>query len=153
MKIGIGNDHVGYEYKLIVKKHLEELGHTVIDYGSFCSDRCDYPVYGYKVARAIVEKEVEAGVLICGTGVGISLAANKVKGIRACVCSEETTAEFSKRHNNANIIAFGARIIPVEKGIKIVDAWLNAPFEGGRHLDRINLLTEIEEKGQLKTNG
>lgn len=149
MRIGIGNDHAGYDYKLIVKKHLEELGHTVVDYGTDSSERCDYPVYGYKVAKGIVDKQVDCGVLICGTGVGISLAANKVEGIRACVCSETTTAEFSKRHNNTNIIAFGARIVSVEKGIEIVDAWLNAPFEAGRHQQRVDLLTQLDHDRKL----
>ena len=144
MKLGIGNDHVGYEMKLEIKAYLEAKGHEVIDYGAYSSERSDYPVYGEKVARAIVSGECEAGILICGTGVGISVSANKVHGIRAAVCSEPVTAALSKRHNNANIIAFGARIVGIEMAKAIVDAWLEAEFEGGRHAHRVALMMDIE---------
>ena len=146
MKLGIGNDHVGYEMKLEIKAYLEAKGHEVIDYGAYSSERSDYPVYGEKVARAIVSGECDAGILICGTGVGISVSANKVHGIRAAVCSEPVTAALSKRHNNANIIAFGARIVGIEMAKAIVDAWLSAEFEGGRHAHRVGLLMDIENR-------
>ncbi|MBQ6541066.1 MAG: ribose 5-phosphate isomerase B [Lachnospiraceae bacterium] len=146
MKLGIGNDHVGYEMKLEIKAYLEAKGHEVIDYGAYSSERSDYPVYGEKVARAIVSGECDAGILICGTGVGISVSANKVHGIRAAVCSEPVTAALSKRHNNANIIAFGARIVGIEMAKAIVDAWLEAEFEGGRHAHRVALMMDIEDR-------
>ncbi|MBQ5960947.1 MAG: ribose 5-phosphate isomerase B [Firmicutes bacterium] len=146
MKIGIGNDHVGYEMKQEIIDHLKERGYEVVDYGAYSSERCNYPVYGEKVANAIVNGEVDLGVLICGTGVGISLAANKVKGIRACVCSEPYTAKLSRMHNNAQIIAFGARVIGPELAMMIVDEFLNAEFQGGRHAERVALITEIENR-------
>ena len=146
MKIGIGNDHVGYEMKLEIKEYLEAQGHEVVDFGADSAERSDYPIYGEKVARAVVSGEVDRGVLICGTGVGISLAANKVDGIRAAVCSEPVTASLAKRHNNANIIAFGARIVGIEMAKAIVDAWLEAEFEGGRHAHRVALMMDIENR-------
>ena len=146
MKIGIGNDHVGYEMKLEIKEYLEAQGHEVVDFGADSAERSDYPIYGEKVARAVVSGEVDRGVLICGTGVGISLAANKVKGIRACVCSEPYSAKLSRMHNDSNIIAFGARVIGIEMAKMIVSEWLNAEFEGGRHARRVDLIKAIEEK-------
>ena len=114
MKIGIGNDQAAVEMKFEIVKYLEESGYEVVNFGTDTNDSCDYPVYGEKVARAVANGEVDRGILICGTGVGISLAANKVKGIRAAVCSESVTARFSRLHNDANILAFGARIVGVE---------------------------------------
>ena len=146
MKIGIGNDHSALELKREVVEHLKAQGHEVVDYGTYTSESCNYPEYGEKVARAIVAGEVERGVLICGTGVGISLAANKVKGIRAAVCSEPVTARLVKQHNNVHIIAFGARIIGVETAKAIVDAYLDAEFQGGRHQTRIDMVMDIENR-------
>jgi ribose 5-phosphate isomerase B len=146
MKIGIGNDHTAFDLKNIIKAHLEGQGYEVVDYGSYSSERCNYPEFGEKVARAIVAGEVELGVLICGTGVGISLAANKVKGIRAAVCSEPYTAQLVRRHNNAQIIAFGARVVGDEMAKMIVDEFLNAKFEGGRHQTRVDMIMDIENK-------
>ena len=128
MKLAIGNDHVAVEMKNEIMAHLESRGIEVINVGTDTPDRFNYPVSGYKVAKMVANGEVDGGVLICGTGVGISLAANKVKGIRACVCSEPYTARLSKQHNNANIIAFGARVIGVELAKMIVDEWLNAEY-------------------------
>ena len=122
----------------------------MIDVGTNSTERFHYPVSGYKVAKLVADKKVDAGVLICGTGVGISLAANKVKGIRACVCSDPYTAKLSKQHNNTNIIAFGARVIGIETAKIIVDEWLNASFEGGRHQIRVDMIHEIEESQDLK---
>ncbi len=150
MKIAIGNDHVAVDMKWEIKKYLEEKGIEVINVGTDSTERFDYPISGYKVAKMVANKEVDLGVLICGTGVGISLAANKVKGIRACVCSDPYTAKLSRQHNNTNIIAFGARVIGVETAKMIVDEWLNASFEGGRHANRVAMITEIEETQNLE---
>lgn len=150
MKLAIGNDHVAVEMKQEIKKYLEEQGHEVIDVGTNSTERFNYPVSGYKAAKLVAEGSVEGAVLICGTGVGISLAANKVKGIRACVCSEPYSAKLSKQHNNSNIIAFGARVVGIEMAKMIVDAWVNASFEGGRHQKRVDMISEIEETGSLK---
>ena len=144
MKIAIGNDHTALEMKAAIKAHLEEKGYEVLDLGTHSTDSCDYPVYGEKVGRAVVDGEADLGIAICGTGVGISLAANKVKGVRACVCSEPYTAKLSRMHNDSNVLAFGARVIGVELAKMIVDEWLNASFEGGRHQRRVDMLMDIE---------
>lgn len=146
MKIGIGNDHSALELKAEIIEFLKEKGHEVVDYGTNSPESCDYPQYGEMVARAVVAKEVELGILICGTGLGISLAANKVKGIRAAVCSEPFTAKMSRAHNNCNILAFGARVVGAELAKMIVDTWLNTEFEGGRHQRRVDMIMEIEEE-------
>ncbi len=145
MKIAIGNDHAAVDLKQEIKKYLEEKGHEVTDYGVNSTESCNYPEYGAAVGHAVVDGQAECGVLICGTGVGISIAANKVKGVRAAVCSEPVTARLVKEHNNANIIAFGARIVGVETAKAIVDAYLGAEFLGGRHQTRIDLIHSIEE--------
>ncbi len=144
MKIAIGNDHTAVEMKFEIKKYLEEKGHEVVNCGTDTSDSCDYPVYGKKVADAVVSGECDCGVLICGTGIGISMAANKVKGIRAAVCSDPLSAHLTKLHNNANIIAFGARIVGIETAKAIVDAYLDTEFEGGRHQRRVDMISDIE---------
>lgn len=145
MKIAIGNDHVAVEMKNHIKKYLEDKGHTVVNFGTDSDERTDYPIYGKRVADAIVNGECELGVLICGTGIGISMAANKVKGIRAAVCSEAYSAALTRRHNNANIIAFGARVVGIATAETIVDAFLEAEYEGGRHQARIDMIRDIEE--------
>lgn len=146
MKIGIGNDHAAVDMKFEIVKYLEESGYEVVNFGTDTNDSCDYPVYGEKVARAVANGEADRGILICGTGVGISLAANKVKGIRAAVCSESVTARFSRLHNDANILAFGARIVGAETAKDMVNVWLNTEFEGGRHQRRVDLIMKIEEE-------
>lgn len=153
MKIAIGNDHVAIEMKKEIKAYLEEKGIEVLDVGTDSPERFHYPVSGYKVARLVADGKADGGVLICGTGVGISLAANKVHGIRACVCSEPYTARLSKQHNNANIIAFGARVIGVEMAKMIVDEWLSAEYLGGRHQLRVDMIHEIEMTQLLKEAG
>ena len=146
MKIAIGNDHSALELKAVVIKHLEENGHEVVDYGTNTNESCDYPIYGEKVALAIKNNEAELGILICGTGIGISLAANKVPGIRAAVCSEPYSAKMTRAHNNANILAFGARVVGQDLAKMIVDAFVNTKFEGDRHQRRVDMLTAIEQK-------
>lgn len=146
MKIGIGNDHVAYALKLEIAKYLKTLGHEVVDFGHHNEERTDYPIYGESVANAVVKGEVDCGILICGTGVGISIAANKVNGIRAVVCSEPYSAMLSKQHNNSNILAFGARVVGSEVAKMIVNSWLNASYEGDRHGRRVEMLKQIEER-------
>ena len=153
MKLVIGNDHSGVEMKSELIEHLKSKGVEVVNVGTDTPERFDYPVAGYRVAKLVASGEADGGVLICGTGVGISLAANKVHGVRACVCSDPYTAKLSKQHNNTNIIAFGARVIGVETAKMIVDEWLNARFEGGRHAERVALITEIEQTQQLASRG
>ncbi len=142
MKIAIGNDHAAVALKWEILEYVESLGHQAVNYGTDTGERCDYPVYGKLVARAVAAKEADCGILICGTGVGISIAANKVKGIRAGVCSDTATARLIKEHNNANILAFGARIVGPELAKELVRAYLAAEFLGGRHQARVELLEE-----------
>ena len=146
MKIGIGNDHAALEMKNQVMEYLEEKGYEVINYGTNTPESCNYPEFGEKVGRAVVSGEVDCGILICGTGVGISLAANTVKGVRAVVCSEPYSAKLSKQHNNTNILAFGARVVGIELAKMIIDEWLGAEFEGGRHQTRVDMIMAIENK-------
>lgn len=146
MRIAMGSDHTGYELKREIKVYLENKGHTITDYGTHTAERCDSQVFGETVANAIARGDEDCGILICGTGVGISLAANKVRGIRAAVCSEPYTAKHTKQHNNANIIAFGARVVGAELAKMIVDAWLDAQFLGGRYQQRVDMITAIEDR-------
>ena len=145
--IAIGCDHGGYELKLEIIKYLEEKGLEYKDFG--CDgESVDYPIYAKKVGQAIIDGECEKGILICGTGLGISLAANKVKGIRAAVCSEPFTARMARQHNNCNILAFGARVVGGELAKMIVETWLDTEFEGGRHQRRVDMISAIEEKNE-----
>ena len=146
MKIGIGNDHAAVDMKNQVVEYLEGKGYEVVNFGTDTYESCNYPEYGEKVGRAVEAGDVDLGILICGTGVGISLAANKVKGVRAVVCSEPYSAKLSRQHNNTNILAFGARVIGIELAKMIIDEWLNAEFEGGRHQTRVDMITAIENK-------
>ncbi len=150
MKIAIGCDHAGYQYKEIVKKHLEEKGFEVIDKGTYSEERVDYPVYGEAVANAVASGEADKGIVICGTGIGISISANKVKGIRAALCTNEYMARMARKHNDANILAFGARVLGIDVALGIVDEFFSTDFEGGRHERRVNLIKEIEEKNFCK---
>ncbi|MPW24427.1 ribose 5-phosphate isomerase B [Alkalibaculum sp. M08DMB] len=147
MKIGFGCDHVSMTLKNILISHLESREIECIDYGPYTStSKVNYPEYGLKVAEAIIAGECDRGVLVCGTGVGISLAANKVPGIRAVVCSEPYTAKLSKEHNNSNILSMGERVVGAELAKMILDSWIEAEFEGGRHQDRVNMIADIERK-------
>lgn len=141
--IALGSDQAGYELKQVVIKHLEERGFAYKDYGSYNADPVDYPVYGKKVAQAIVDGECDRGILICGTGIGISIAANKIKGIRAAVCSDCFSAEATRLHNDANILAFGARVIGPGLAEKIVDVFLDTEFSGvERHQRRVDMIED-----------
>jgi ribose 5-phosphate isomerase B len=148
MKIGIANDHSALEMKKEIIAYLESKGHEIIDYGTNSTESTDYPIWGEKVANAVASGEVEKGIAICGTGLGISLACNKVNGIRACVCSEPYTAKYSRLHNNCNIICFGARVIGIEMAKMIVDEFFETEFEGGRHERRVNMITDIENRNR-----
>lgn len=141
--IALGSDQAGYELKQVVMRHLEKRGLSYKDYGSHSPDPVDYPVYGKKVAHAIVDGECDKGILICGTGIGISIAANKVPGIRAAVCSDCFSAEATRLHNDANILAFGARVVGPGLAEKIVDIFLDTEFSGvERHKRRVDMIEE-----------
>ena len=149
MIIGIGNDHAAVDLKFHVAKYLESKGYEVIDLGIKTPDRCDYPVYGQRVGQAVVNGEADYGVLICGTGIGISIAANKVDGVRCALCSEPVSARLAREHNNANIVAMGARTIGPVMAEGILDVFLNTGFQGGRHATRVGMFERIEKGEQL----
>ncbi|MEY8677224.1 ribose 5-phosphate isomerase B [Granulimonas faecalis] len=140
MRIAMGSDHVGLDLKEHLTRHLGARGVEVVDLGCRGHRRCDYPVFGTAVARAVTSGEADLGVLACGTGVGISIAANKVGRARACACSDTYSARLSRQHNDANIIAMGAMVVGPGLAEQIVDAWLDASFEGGRHGRRVAML-------------
>ena len=143
MKISIGCDHAGFEVKEIIISLLKELKHDVCDLGTNSIDSVDYPIYGLKVGESIKNKIVDMGIVVCGSGIGISIAANKISGVRAALCTSVEHAILSRKHNNANVLALGARLTD-EKDIKeIIIKWLDTPFEGGRHQKRINLIEKI----------
>ena len=146
MKIVLANDHSAVDMKKEILAHLEEKGYQVIDIGTNSPESCDYPVFGERAGKMVASGEADLGILICGTGVGISLAANKVKGVRACVCSEPYSAKLSRMHNDTNILAFGARVVGTELAKMIVDEWLAAEFEGGRHKRRVDMIMETEKR-------
>ena len=143
-KLAIGSDHAGFTLRLEIEEFLKEKGYELTVVGTDSLESCDYAVFGEKVARLVAAGEADGGVLVCGTGVGISIAANKVPGIRACVCSEPVTAGLSRAHNDSNIIAFGARIVGLEVAKAIVATWLSTPFEGGRHQRRVDQIMKIK---------
>lgn len=145
MKIAIGCDHAAYTFKEEIKAYLAEKGHTLIDKGCYSAERADYPDHGIAVGEAVASGEAERGIVICGSGIGISIAANKVKGVRCALCSEPLSARLSRNHNDANVLAMGARLIGLEMGKAIVDEWLVAEFEGGRHVGRIEKISHYEE--------
>jgi ribose 5-phosphate isomerase B len=143
-RIAIGSDHVGYPLKEEIKKYLEELGYSYQDFGAHAVERTDYPLFAKDVTSAIASSQADLGILVCGTGVGMSITANKVRGIRAVVCSEPYSAMLSRQHNNTNVLALGARVIGSELARMIVKAWLEAEFEGGRHASRLEIISQIE---------
>ena len=138
IKIAIGSDHAAYDEKKKIITFLENNGYQMIDVGPNSNDSVDYPEYGHKVAKMVVNKEVEKGIVLCGSGIGISIAANKIKGARAALCTSYKHAEMSRKHNNSNILALGARMTEYDVIVEIINVWLETEFEGGRHLNRIN---------------
>ena len=146
MKLAIGNDHVAVEMKKEIKKYLEDKGIEVIDVGTNSTESFNYPISGYKVGKMVASGEVDGGVLICGTGVGMAIAANKVKGIRACCCSDTFSARMTRAHNDANILTFGERVVGQGLAMELVDAFLTTEFEGGRHQRRVDLITKLEQE-------
>lgn len=148
MRIGIGNDHVGYQLKASLAEHLVDLGHTVIDFGHDGTDRVDYPIYAQRVAQAVAEGAVECGVVMCGSGVGVSIVANKTAGVRCVCCSEPYSARLSRMHNDTNMIAMGSHVVGPGLARLILDSWLSAEFEGGRHASRVTQITAVEQGRQ-----
>ncbi|MFZ5943933.1 MAG: ribose 5-phosphate isomerase B [Bacillota bacterium] len=147
MHVALGSDHGGYHLKEEIKKYLDEKGIKYTDFGTHATDSCDYPDIALPAAKAVAAGEFERGILICGTGIGIGIAANKVKGIRAALCHDTFSARASREHNDANILTLGERVIGRGLALDIVDIWLNTEFSGGRHQKRIDKIHEIEAKG------
>lgn len=143
MKIAVASDHGGFALKEIVKRHLQERGYEVLDLGTDSTDSVDYPVYGKACGEAVAGGKADLGVVVCGTGIGISIAANKVKGVRCGLCTSVEMAKLTKQHNNANILALGGRTTEPALALEITDAWLDTDFEGGRHERRTNMLDEM----------
>ena len=144
--IAIGSDHAGFRLKEKIKDFLRKRGVELHDFGPDDENSVDYPDFGEKVARAVSEEKVERGILICGSGLGMTIVANKFKGVRATLCHDEYTAKMSRAHNDSNLLTLGARVLDEETALKIVEIWLDTPFEGGRHLRRLNKIKEIENK-------
>ncbi len=143
MTIAIASDHAGYELKSKIKSYLEQKSLPVDDFGTFKSDSVDYPDYGILASRAVAQGKADRGILICGSGIGMSIVANKVKGVRAALCMTEAMAEMSRRHNDANVLVLGGRIINHEIALKIIDVWLKTPFDGGRHIARVSKIHRL----------
>ena len=143
MKIALGADHGGFELKEKVKTHLIKKGYEVLDLGTNSTDSVDYPEFGHAVGHAVVDKKVEFGIVVCGTGIGISIAANKVPGVRAALCTNTTMARLTREHNNANILAMGGRIIGDVLALEMVDTFIDTEFQGGRHENRINKIESV----------
>lgn len=144
--LALACDHGGLALKKEIAKYLSEKGIEYKDFGTHTEDSCDYPLFGAMAARAVASGECEKGIIFCGTGIGISIAANKVKGVRCVVCSEPFSAKLSRMHNNSNMLALGGRVVGTELAKMIVDEWLSAEFEGQRHQRRIDLISKIEEE-------
>ncbi len=146
MKIALGADHAGFPLKEKIKEFLERKGYEVLDMGTHSTDSVHYPNFAEKVARAVQRGEADRGILICGTGIGMSITANKFKGVRAALCTNEYMARMSRRHNDANVLCLGERVLGVELALSIVEAWLEEEFEGGRHEVRVKLISDIENE-------
>ncbi len=140
LRIAIGSDHGGYEYKEQIVSHLKEKGYECVDVGTYSTDSCDYPVIARAVTTKITTGEADRGILICGTGIGMSIVANKVKGIRAALCGDTFSARASRAHNNSNVLCLGERVIGINLAMDIVDIWLESKFEGGRHQRRVDMM-------------
>ncbi len=146
MRISIGSDHGGYDLKEAIKRHLAASGHQVLDFGCAGTDPVDYPDYGERAARAVAGGEADRGILVCRSGIGMSMVGNKVPGVRAALCMDERMAESSRRHNDANALALAADRTPPALAVAIVDAWLAAPFDGGRHARRVEKMARLERR-------
>lgn len=146
MRIGIANDHTGIEMKMGITKYLEDMGHEVINYGTDETQSTSYVIWGEKVANEVANGNLDLGIAICGTGLGIGLVCNKVPGIRACICSEPYTSRYSRLHNNCNMLTFGARVVGIEMAKMIVHEFVTTEFEGGRHAERVSQMMEVEKK-------
>jgi len=146
--IALASDHAGYELKMAIARYLDERGLPYTDLGTHTHESCNYPEFGLKAAQAVAGGDCELGILVCGTGVGISLAANKVRGVRCVNCSEPYSAVLSRRHNNTNMLGLGARVVGPGLAITIVQQWLDAQFEGGRHQDRVEMITWYENQAK-----
>ena len=144
--VALAADHGGYELKEAIRKHLDEIGVAYKDFGSYTGEACDYPDMAEAACRAVVAGECDKALLFCGTGVGISMSANKIRGIRACCCSDAFSAEYTRRHNDANVLCMGGRVVGPGLGVYLVDLFLNTPFEGGRHQCRIDKMMALEAK-------
>ncbi|MHC4939937.1 MAG: ribose 5-phosphate isomerase B [Planctomycetota bacterium] len=144
MRIAIGSDHAGFALKQLLGGHLEAAGHTILDCGCHSEESCDYPEFGAAVGRAVAGGDAERGVLVCGTGIGISMAANKIPGIRAALVHDRFTAEMSRKHNDANVVVFGARVIEPEHARELLDCWMATDFEGGRHRRRVDKINALD---------
>lgn len=143
--VAIGSDHAGFAYKNKVAEHLRAVGYIVTDVGCPDENSCHYPIFAHRLAREITSGRCDAGILICGTGIGMSIAANKHAGIRAAVCSDEYTAQLTREHNDSNVLCMGARVIDLNKAIKLADIFLSTPFTGGNHAVRLSMINELEE--------
>ena len=148
--IALACDHAALDMKKEVAALLDEMGLEYRDFGTYTKDSCDYPVFAARAARAVASGECDRGILICGTGIGISIAANKIRGIRCALCSDPVSAQLTRRHNDANMLAFGARILGTELARGVVRAFLTTPFEGGRHQRRIDLITRLENGEEIE---
>lgn len=148
--IAIACDHAALEMKKSIMELLTARGLEYKDFGTYTEDSCHYPIFGLRAAKAVADGECDRGIVICGTGIGMSLVANKVKGIRCALCCDTYSAKMTRAHNNANMLAMGARVIDVELAKQIVEAWLDTPFEGGRHQTRVDMITAIENDQPLE---
>lgn len=145
-KIAIGSDHGGFELKDFIKNHLESEGYEVEDFGTYDKTSCDYPDFAYPVAKAVAEHKYDKGIVICGTGIGVSIVANKVKGVRCGLVHDCFSAKSTREHNDTNVLAMGERVIGKGLAKEIVDIWLNTEFEGGRHKNRVDKIKSVEEE-------
>ena len=147
-KIAIGSDHAAFEFKEVLKEYISGFGSEVKDFGACSNERVDYCDFGFAVGEAVASGECQKGIIFCGTGVGISISANKVKGVRAVVCTEPYSAKLSRLHNDTNVLSLGARVVGIELAKMIIEIWLSTGFEGGRHKLRINKISEYEQQHQ-----
>jgi len=152
MKIGIGSDHAGFKLKKLILEYFKEEGISHIDYGTNSTESVDYPDFIFLVAKAVAEQKVDRGIVICGSGIGASIVANKIKGIRAARCENEYVARYSRLHTDANVLALGERVVGTEIAVSIVKEWLNTGFEGGRHQRRLDKIAELEKNHLVNIN-